>query len=130
MKAVIFRLFVGLAFAGVLGASASSGQSEDLQKRKEPAKGNSEHTEWLARSLREMETIKPGMTRADLLKVFQEEGGLSTRSQRTYVFRGSPYLKVDVTFEAVGAPQDKLTQSPKDRITTISKPYLAWSISD
>jgi len=35
-------------------------------------------TEWVANSLREMETIKVGMTRADLLKVFTTEGGLST----------------------------------------------------
>jgi hypothetical protein len=88
------------------------------------------HTEWLAKAQREMATIKPGMTRADLLKVFQEEGGLSTRTQRRYVYRGSLYIKVDVTFEAVGVPGDKLAEAPKDKITKISKPFLEWSIID
>lgn len=33
-------------------------------------------------------TLRPGMTRADLLKLFETEGGISTRWQHTYVFRG------------------------------------------
>ena len=70
------------------------------------------------------------MTRKDLLKVFQEEGGLSTRTQRRYVYRGSLYIKVDVIFEAVGVPADKFAESPKDKITKISKPFLEWSIID
>lgn len=88
------------------------------------------HTEWLARAQREMATIKPGMTRADLLNVFQEEGGLSTRTQRRYVYRGSLYIKVDVTFEAVAVPGDKRTEAPTDKIIKISRPFLEWSISD
>jgi hypothetical protein len=130
MKPTFFGLLACLAVGGVLGMSASMGQGEGEPKKKEQAKAKSEHTEWLAKSLREMETIKPDMTRADLIKVFQEEGGLSTRTQRTYVYRGSRLIKVDVTFEPVGAPEDKLTESAKDRITKISKPYLGWSISD
>ena len=88
------------------------------------------HSQWLAKAMREMATIKPGMTRQDLLKVFQEEGGLSTRTQRRYVYRGSRYIKVDVTFEAVGVPEDKSAESPKDKITKISKPFLEWPIMD
>jgi hypothetical protein len=47
-----------------------------------------------------MKSIKPGMTRADLQKVFTTEGGISMRVQRTYVYRNCPYCKVDVEFEA------------------------------
>src|SRR5437016_2756134 len=46
-----------------------------------------DHTKWLATCMRETEHIKVGMTRSELLKVFQEEGGLSSRTQRTYVYR-------------------------------------------
>ena len=88
------------------------------------------HAEWLAKALGEMATIKAGMTREDLLEVFQEEGGLSTRTQRRYVYRGCLYIKVDVTFEPVGVPADKLAESPKDKIVTISKPFLEWPIID
>jgi hypothetical protein len=88
------------------------------------------HTEWVAGALREMQAIKPGMTREDLLKVFREEGGVSSRTAQRYVYRECPYIKVDVTFEAVGAQDDKLTKSPKDRIAGISRPFLEWSIED
>jgi len=90
----------------------------------------SEHSEWLARSLREMQTIKPGMTREEFLKVFQEEGGLSNRLQQRFAYCGSPYIKVDVHFEAVGTPDDKLTKSPNDKIAKISTPFLEWPIAD
>lgn len=89
-----------------------------------------EHTEWIARSLREIETIKVGMTRLDLLKVFKEEGGISTRTWRRYVYRDCPYIKVDVEFEPVGEPENKVSQSPRDKIIKISRPFLEWSILD
>ena len=63
--------------AGLTVFARSGAQSQDVKS----------HSEWIAQSLREMETIKVGMTRADLLRVFREEGGLSTRTQRQYVYR-------------------------------------------
>lgn len=95
-----------------------------------PARGTDEHTEWIARSLKEIEGIKVGMTRVDLLKVFKEEGGISTRTWRRYAYRDCPYIKVDVEFEPVGEPDDELGQSPKDKIIKISRPFLEWSIID
>jgi hypothetical protein len=89
-----------------------------------------EHTEWIAKSLKEIESVKPGMTRLDLLRVFKEEGGISTRTSRRYIYRDCPYIKVDVQFEPVGEPENKLNQSPRDKIIKISKPFLEWSIMD
>jgi hypothetical protein len=95
-----------------------------------------EHTEWVAESLKEIQTIKVGMTRADLLKVFTTEGGLSSGLNRTYVFRGCPFIKVDVEFDPVGRPaRDRegrvtLVEANKDVIKKISKPYLDWSVLD
>src|SRR5882724_5816733 len=63
--------------------------------------GTDEHTEWIAKSLKEIESVKVGMTRVDLLRVFKEEGGISTRTWRRYVYRDCPYIKVDVEFEPV-----------------------------
>jgi hypothetical protein len=93
-------------------------------------------TEWVASSLKEMQKIKVGMTRADLLKVFTTEGGLSTGLDRTYVYRKCPYIKVDVEFAAVGRPaRDKngrvtLVEASGDVIRKISRPYLEWSVLD
>jgi hypothetical protein len=63
-----------------------------------PSSADSEHTRWIAASLKEMQTIKAGMNRGDLFKVFTTEGGLSTVRQRRYVYRDCPYIKVDVEF--------------------------------
>ena len=93
-------------------------------------------TEWIASSLKEIQKIKIGMTRADLLKVFTTEGGLSTGLSRTYVYRECPYIKVDVEFEAVGRPARNaegrvtLMEGDRDIIIKISKPYLEWSVLD
>jgi hypothetical protein len=88
------------------------------------------HNEWIAASLKEMQTIKPGMTRAELLKVFVEEGGLSTRKWRRYAYRDCPYIKVNVEFEPVGNMDERAEQFPQDKITKISTPFLEWSILD
>lgn len=90
---------------------------------------NSDHTEWLADSLREIQSIKIGMTRRELLKVFVTEGGLYSRSFRKYAYRGSPLIKVDVEFKSVGA-EDKGREHPEDRIIKISRPYLEGPILD
>ena len=92
--------------------------------------GPDEHTEWIAKSLKEIETVKIGMTRDDLLKVFKEEGGISTRTWRRYVYRDCKYIKVDVEFEPVGESENKTIQSPRDKIIKISRPFLEWTISD
>jgi len=94
------------------------------------------HTAWIEASLRRMQTVRPGMTRGELLKVFTTEGGLSTGVRRTYVYRDCPYIKVDVEFRPVGRPErDRegritLEEDPRDVITRISQPYLQWSILD
>ena len=87
---------------------------------------DSDHTEWIAGVLKATQSIKVGMTRSDLLKVFTTEGGLSWSSQRTYVYRQCPYIKVDVKFAA----SRNTEELPKDKIVEISRPYLAWSVMD
>ncbi len=87
---------------------------------------NSEHTKWIDNALRSMEAVKVGMTRSELLKVFTTEGGISTTSQRTYVYQQCPYIKVDVKFAAASREEEL----PTDKILQISRPYLAWSIMD
>jgi hypothetical protein len=90
------------------------------------------HVTWVAEALNRIQTIKPGMTREALLKVFTTEGGVSTGLQRTFVSRDCPYFKVDVEFRAVGRPdRDRdgrvtLVEGGQDIIVTISRPYLQF----
>jgi hypothetical protein len=92
-----------------------------------------EHTKWIDYVMRSIATIKPGMTRKDLFRVFKEEGGLSTNTQRRYVYKDCPYIKVDVKFSPVGdtgMDQTPGTENPADKIVEISRPFLEYTISD
>ena len=107
--------------------SAVVGQTDPADAVKELAGGGAapeDRVAWVARVMREIAAIKPGMIRADLTKVMREEGGLSTRTSRRYVFRECPYIKVKVEFKAVGG------EAEKDEIVRISEPFLEWSIED
>ena len=101
-----------------------------------PQDSGTAHIRWVAGVLKQIGTITPGMTRKDLKSVFTTEGGLSTGLRRTYVTRECPYFKVDVGFRAVGRPErDRdgrvtLLEDDRDLITTISRPYLQFSIVD
>jgi hypothetical protein len=89
-----------------------------------------ERTKWIAKVLRQIGKVKPGMRRRDLLKVFTTEGGLSNRFQRTYVHVECPYIKVNVRFKATSSERNVLTEDPNDIIESISQPYLAWGVMD
>jgi|SRR5580700_696271 hypothetical protein len=84
------------------------------------------YVDWAAEVIKRMETIKPGVTRKNLLTAFTAEGGLSTGLQRTYVSRDCPYFKVDVEFHAEGRPDRDangrvtLVESDHDAIRKIS----------
>ena len=84
------------------------------------------HTQWIDSTLRSIQKIKVGMTRSELLEVFTNEGGIATTSQRTYVYRQCPHIKVDVEFAASSRDEEL----PTDKIVRISRPYLEWTHTD
>jgi len=83
-----------------------------------------QRTLWIAKLLKQIGAIHSGMTRSDLQQIFTTEGGISTRTQRTYVFKDCPYIKVNVVFSDTGATE------AEDRIVSISRPYLAFAVTD
>jgi hypothetical protein len=102
-------------------------QDESVANGEEYAR---ERTKWIAKVLRQIAKIEPGMKRKDLLRVLTTEGGLSTRFQRTYVYSECPYIKVNVRFRAANDEGNGLKEEPDDIIESISQPYLAWSVMD
>jgi hypothetical protein len=84
-----------------------------------------ERTMWIAKVLRQIGKIKPGMRRKDLLSVLATEGGQSTRFQRTYVHVECPYIKVNIRFRA-NNERNAVREDPDDIIESISQPYLDW----
>jgi hypothetical protein len=89
-----------------------------------------EHTKWVESVMRSILTIKMGATRKDLLKILAEEGGISSRTHRTYVYKQCPYIKVDVEFAPVGNQDNRFDEMPEDRVIAISRPYLEYSVFD
>jgi len=83
-----------------------------------------QRTLWIAKALKQIDSIHPGMSRRELQSTLTTEVGISTREQRTYVYKGCPYIKVDVVFSDAGATE------AEDRIVSISRPYLTFSIMD
>jgi hypothetical protein len=79
--------------------------------------------------LQAVHELKPGMTREDVLRNFTTEGGLSARSSNHFVYRGCPYIKIDVTF-AIPSGEDQTVTDGADKIATVSRPYLEYSIVD
>jgi hypothetical protein len=125
------RMFALLASAAIGGANVL--QASPTGDQGEPSQA---HLAWVAEVLKRMQTIKPGMTRKILLRVFTTEGGLSTGLQRTFVSRDCPYFKIDVEFQSVGRPnRDEngrvtLVEGKEDIILKASTPYLQFSVMD
>jgi hypothetical protein len=84
------------------------------------------HTRWIDGTLRSIQKVKVGIERFELLEVFTEEGGIATTSQRMYVYRQCPLIKVDVEFAA----SSRGKELPTDKIVKISRPYLEWTHTD
>jgi hypothetical protein len=89
-----------------------------------------DRTYWIAKVLRQIGTIEPGMRRKDLGGVFTTGGGLSNRFQRTYVHVDCPYIKVNVRFKAASDKTNAMKEDPDDVIESVSQPFLQWSTMD
>ena len=118
---VLSLVLTGCATASSARSSAPSRGANDVDK---------DLTKQIPGILSECQKIKPGMTRAELLKTFTTEGGLSTAAHRTFVYRSCPYIKIDVDFTLSDPKQKMVEERPTDAISKISKPYLEWSVID
>ena len=93
-----------------------------------PSAHDDEYARWILANLPELTTVRTGMTRKEVLKVFVEEGGIFSRQGRRYAYRKCQFVHVDVEFTPVGDAGS--AEAPGDRITKISKPFLEPSIRD
>ena len=121
---------VSLLLAAFISIGVAAGQSPAKPLVVDPAL-----TRAMEQVLKDVSSIQSGMTRAELLRVFTTEGGLSTRDQQRYAYRRCPLIKVIVTFRRPddadgdwgGAPEE---ERAADIIQSISKPFLEYSIMD
>ena len=134
-----------LALKLVAGAAAINGGSLLGLPSENETKARQDHIQWVTDVLIKMQSIKPGMSKEALCRVFRTEGGLVfSPYKRTFVSRDCPYFKVDVELRAAAEdpkkqqaePQDEKDDEkfvggdPADVIVSISRPYLQFSIMD
>lgn len=98
------------------------------------------HDQWLQERYFEATSIKEGMTRADLVKIFGIDGGLQPFLPTRYVLKSSSFIKVDVEFDVPEGskviPEDlrfemdyskegfRYISNDKLKIKRISRPYV------
>jgi len=86
---------------------------------------------WLIDRMMEAESIRVGMSRADLLRVFMPDGGLLRIPAARYVLRSCDLIKVDVDFRfPEGTSPRDLPPDTELTVLKISKPYLESMIMD
>ena len=129
---MIRRLFMPLLLSIiVIGGSASFRPTQSAS----PQPCAQDREVWLTHLTEKMETIKPGMTRWDVLKIFRTDGGppirkdvgLPTLLRQTFVSQDSPYFKIDVEFKPFSRDGVYLGSFPADNrdvIVKVSKPYV------
>src|SRR5580658_7829943 len=90
---LLFGTFVSQTSAGTSGTKAGLASSPWADE-------DQALTKKVCAILTECEKIKPGTTRAQVLKAFTSEGGIAVG--RTYVSRRCPIIKIDVWFTPSG----------------------------
>jgi len=86
---------------------------------------------WLLDRMLEAESIRVGMSRVDLLRVFMPDGGFQRIPASRYVLYSCDLIKVDVEFRfPEGTSPRNLPPDAELTILKISKPYLEPMIMD
>jgi len=84
------------------------------------------HRQWLNEMYTEATSIKPGMSRADLLRVFEEDGGLQRIPATRFLLKRCRMIKVEVEFDTKYGRMYKEKSDEDLKITKVSQPYLAY----
>lgn len=92
--------------------------------------GEQAHQQWLEERYKDATSIKPGMTRADLLKLFIEDGGLQSIPAGRYVLKTCQLIQIEVKFDTKYGVAYKPVPDESLKIVEVSKPYLERMASD
>lgn len=109
------RLILAGILCFLLGVSLTR-TSEDEKRH--------DRVQWLAQSMEEAQTIKVGMSKAELMKIFEPDGGLQPGGwSGRFSLRSCPFIMINVQFR----PPDSSNPAPPDDkmlIAKVSEPYL------
>ena len=85
-----------------------------------------DHTAWVRKCLEDFGSVTPGMTRGQVEQRFAMDCGLQVPSPVRFVHPDCPCFKIDVEFKYRTEPNDqnRAIMGDKDRVTSVSKPYI------
>ena len=87
-------------------------------------------TDEVFKALQDCKKIKVGMTRPQLLEVFEPGGGIYNAMGRRFVYRRCEYIEVDVEFKLSSPDQSVFEERMTDTISKISEPFLGVPPTD
>ena len=103
------------AVAAALGCAGGAIAAEPDRQPEDKA-----HCEWLAKIIKEIQTIKVGMSRRDVEKILVEDvAGFTNPKAMRYQHPACSYIKLDLEFELAASDDRK-----DDKITKRSDPLL------
>ena len=104
---------------------------ETTQAAPQQTEQEREHNACISKAILSAQAIRPGMQRSVLDASFTTEGGISSARSKVYVWRECPYIKIHVELAPV-SPNDngRVEENARDVITSVSQPYLQFSIMD
>ena len=100
------------------------------------AAAEDDHRRWLAERYAEAVSVRPGMSRRELRRLFRPDGGLQTIPSSRYVLKSCGMIKVEVRLELPeGASREDFRDEndlidARMKITEVSKPYLEPEATD
>jgi hypothetical protein len=111
LRAILFLLIAGTTFLAFSDDSPDPILTEKLQP-----------------ILIECENVKVGTKRSELLKAFEESGGISTKKEQTFLSRRCPLIALDITFK--GAKGGEPDGSGNDLVESVSPAFFRRPVQD
>jgi hypothetical protein len=111
----------------VLIATVTFGSAAIQSPKRQAAPGDC--CQMVQQALTAAKNIKLGMTRRDVEKAFQLDGGLVFPTETRYTYADCPFIKIDVTFKS-SKPDFGGGFDPADEVVQVSKPYLEGPFAD
>jgi hypothetical protein len=115
----LLLLIIGLSLFAPC-STATQGQ-EELEQA---------HKQWLNERYAEAISIRPGMSRAELLRVFKEDGGFQSIPATRYILRSCDMIQIEVKFDTEYGQAYKDKPDEDLKITKVSRPYLKYPSMD
>ena len=121
-RAIVLMMIASMCVGASLLLAADSGDKAKQRDR----------IIWVRKCMTELQSIRPGMTRAAVEKKFQMDGGLQGYVTVRYVHPDCSYFKVDVKFTVKRDSDDqgRVVPTPEDNTVSVSKPYIENPYSD